>query len=260
MIKSDLMAGPTRFIIRLWVALNLFSLIPPACADVRVFVQGSNGLAFVNYQSSGGEVVRAFALDVTVDRGQILGVTNYFRGPCTATAQGYGIFPASFRDNVTVVSGSNANWSVPAYSPLAVVADNPAGTLPGLNSAGVTLEFAALWDASIAAAFPPSQGTLCALQLSQTATVSIAANASRGAILASPTELPLTTHFTGALVGPAITGATATNGVVTVVFQGGELETAPTVSGPWTGTGMRNGAYTETPGTNVERFFRVRYH
>src|ERR1035441_395175 len=100
--------------------------------EVRVFVQDTNGLANINSQCPAGEVVRSFALDVTVDQGQILGITNYFRGPSTATAQGYGIFPASFRDIIPVISGSNADWSITSYSPLAVVADNPAGTLSGL--------------------------------------------------------------------------------------------------------------------------------
>src|ERR1035437_3514753 len=96
---------------------SLLLLALSASANVLVFVQATNGLAGINYNCTAGEVVRAFALDVTVDQGQILGITNYFRGPCTAAAQGYGIFPASFRDKITVSSGSNANWSVSGYSP-----------------------------------------------------------------------------------------------------------------------------------------------
>src|SRR5215472_12691178 len=111
--------GMKYSLLRLTFLLASFS----AQGTVRVFVQGTNGLANINYQCTAGEVVRAFALDVTVDSGQIIGVTNYFRGPSTATAQGYGIFPASFRDSVTVSSGTNANWSIPQYTPLAAVAD-----------------------------------------------------------------------------------------------------------------------------------------
>jgi hypothetical protein len=197
---------------------------------------------------------------VTVDQGQIIGVTNYFRGFSTAAAAGYGIFPASFRDYVTVSSGSNANWNATGYSPLAVAADAPAGTLTGLNSSGVTLEFGALWDPTVPAAAPPASGTLCALQLSQTANVSLAANTSRGGIVASPPDVSITPLFIGALVGPAITSAQAVSGVVTVLFQGGELESAPEATGPWTGTGNTSGAYTETNGTYQARFFRVHYH
>jgi len=244
----------------LLLLIGLFLPALVARASVQVFVQTTNGLACIRYQCTGGEVVRSFALDVTVDRGQILGITNYFRGPCTATAQGYGIFPAAVRDQLTVSSGSNANWSVTGYSPLAVVADNPGATLAGLNSSGVTLEFCALWDSAVPAAFPPASGMLCALQLSQTAIVTVTTNAARGGIVAAPRDVPINAQFTGALVGPAITQATASHGVMTILFQGGELETAPRLTGAWTGTGNTNGVYAEAIGTNTTKFFRVHNH
>ena len=240
--------------------LLLLFVLCPLRGAVVVFVQATNGLANINYTCTAGETVRSFALDVSVDRGQIVGVTNYFCGLSTAAATGYGIFPASFRDNVTVSSGSNANWSASGYGPLAVVADDPAGTLPGLNSSGVTLEFGALWDPTTPASIPPASGTLCALQLSQAANVSIVANASRGGIIASPSDVSISPQFIGTLVGPAITSAQTVNGVVTVQFQGGELESAPAVNGPWTGTGNTSGAYTETNGVFPANFFRVHYH
>jgi hypothetical protein len=248
---------------RMKTMLLLLSLLPPglsAKASVQVSVQATNGMAYINYKCTAGEVVRAFALDVAVDRGLIMGITNYFRGPCTTTTQGYGIFPASFRDNVTVSSGSNANWSVSGYSPLAVPADNPGGTLPGLNSSGVTLELGALWDSTLSSAIPPSSGTLCALRISQTANVSVAANPARGGIVAAPGDVVITPQFTGALVGPAVTQTTLMNGVVTISFQGGELESAPALTGPWTGTGNTSGSYSETPDGAGAKFFRVHNH
>jgi len=235
-------------------------LAASACATVHVYVLDTNGMASINYECTAGEVVRAFALDVTVDQGQILGISDYFRGPSTAAAKGYGIFPSSFRDNVTVSSGTNANWNTNGYSPLAVVADNPEGTLPGLNSSGVTLEFGALWDPAVPAAIPPSRGTLCSLQISQTANVTVGANLSRGGIISAPPDIPITPQFDGWLVGPAITSATLVNGVLTILFQGGELESAPAVAGPWTGTGNRTGNYAEALGTSPSRFYRVHNH
>ena len=227
---------------------------------MQVFVQQTNGLATINYQCTAGEVVRSFALDVTVDTGQILGVTNYFRGLSTAAARGYGVFLASFRDNVTVSSSTNADWSSAAYSPLAVPADNPGGTLPGLNSSGVTLEFGAIWDPTVAAAAPPPSGMLCALVLSQTAHVTVGPNAARGGLVPSPPDLVITSQFTGALIGPAILGATLNSGQITVRFQSGELERAPAVTGPWTGTGNTSGTYTEAINGTPARFFRVHFH
>jgi hypothetical protein len=245
---------------RLLLLMGVWSLVPGARGDVQVYVQGTNGVANLNYRCTAGEVIRAFALDVRVDNGQIVGVTNFFRGLSTATAQGYGVFPASFRDNIAVTSGTNANWNVGGYSPLAVVADNPAGTLPGLNSSGVTLELGAIWDPTIPAALPPASGTLCSLQLSQTAHVTVAPNLSRGGIIASPPDLVITSQFSGALVGPAITSTSFASGVITILFQSGELESSPAVDGPWTGTGNTSGTYTETLGPSPATFYRVHYH
>ncbi len=239
---------------------SLVLLLYSARATVQVFVLQTNGLATINYQCTAGEVVRSFALDVTIDSGQILGITNYFRGISTAAARGYGVFPASFRDNVTVLSGTNADWTPAAYSPLAVPADNPGGTWPGLGSAGVTLEFGAIWDPTIAAAAPPSTGTLCALILSQTARVTVGPNAARGGIVPSPPDLNITPVFSGALVGPAILSAAVSNGQMTVLFQSGEIETAPSAAGPWTGTGNSSGNYTEVIDRIPAKFFRVHLH
>jgi hypothetical protein len=240
--------------------LALLLLAHPTLGAVRIFVQDTNGLASICYQCNAGEVVRAFALDVSVDRGQVIGVTNYFRGMSTAAAQGYGIFPASLRDRVTVSSGTNANWTTNGYSPLAVAADSPAGTLPGLNSSGVTLEFGALWDPTVPAAIPPASGMLCALVLSQAANVTIAPNAARGGLIPAPLDVTLIPQFAGALVGPAILNTTLVNGLLTVLFQSGELEAAPSITGPWTGTGNTSGTYTETLGPQPMKFYRVHKH
>src|SRR5882762_11210268 len=114
-------------------------LIVASCpASVRVFIQDVNGAAWIKYQCTAGEVVRAFALDVRVDQGVIFRVSDFLVGVSKPGAQGYGIFPASFRDHATVNSGTNVVFDPTQYTPLAVVADNPGGTLPGLNSSGVT--------------------------------------------------------------------------------------------------------------------------
>ena len=133
-----------------------------ANAEVHVFVQETNGIAFIKYECTAGEVVRAFALDVSVDRGQIIGISDFFTGPNSAIARGYGIFPSSFRDHVapTVTSGTNANWSVADYNPLAAVEDAPTDTLAGLGSNGVTLEFASLWDSNLPQTAPAQNSTL----------------------------------------------------------------------------------------------------
>jgi hypothetical protein len=170
-------------------------------AEVRVYVEDAGGVAWIKYECTAGEVIRSFALDISVDRGQITGISDFFTGTCSASARGYGIFPASFRDHITVSSGSSANWSVSGYDPLAVVADAPADTLGGLGTSGVTLELGALWDPALPATAPPASGTLCALHLSQGAYVRVAANASRGGVVASPDGNVVAPTFAAAAVG-----------------------------------------------------------
>jgi hypothetical protein len=243
------------------VASLLFLLVAcSAPAVVNVFIQDSNSVAWVKYQCTAGEIVRAFALDVTVDKGRILAISDFLRGPSTAGNTGYGIFPASFRDHLTVGPGNSVNWNVAEYTPLAVPGDHPGGTQAGLGSSGVTLEFGGLWEPATPAAIPGTAGTLCSLTISEQATVSVSANAARGGVVSTNPAVVLSPTFTSAVVHPplpTLTGFSVTNGVVRVTFSWGELQTAGSISGPWTGTGNTNGLFTELTGSS-NKFYRVR--
>jgi hypothetical protein len=229
-----------------------------ARSEVRVSVLDVNGVAWLTYECTAGEVVRAFALDVSVDRGQIVGVSGFLRGESKAGATGYGIFPASFRDHIVVNSATNIDWNSADYTPLALVTDSPGDTLPGLNSSGVTLELGGLWNPNDAAAVPAARGLLCTLQLNQAANVSVAANISRGGIVGAFAGVAIEPVFIGGLVGPAITSATVQDGMMTVIYKGGELQTAPSVSGPWSDTGDSSGRYLDPVVTGQMKFYRVR--
>jgi hypothetical protein len=233
-----------------------------AQAAVQVFVQATNGVAWLKYQSTAGEVVRAFALDVSVDNGVIFTVSDFFVGPSQSAARGYGIFPASFRDHATVTSGTNVTYDLTQYSPVAVAADNPGGTLPGLNSNGVTLELGALWDPTVPAAVPGPAGTLCSIHLSRSANVSVAANNARGGIVLSPPDIVTPVQFIGSFVDAdaVITSANLVNGVLTLTFKAGVLEWAPSLEGPWTSTGNGSGSYTEIIASSGARFYRVHHN
>lgn len=239
--------------------LSLCLLATSARSDVRVFVEEVNGQAWLRYECTAGEIVRAFALDVSVDQGQIVGVSDFFVGESTAQAQGYGFFPASFRDHITLEQGGTVDWEISGYTPLASVADNPNDTLPGLGSSGVTLELGGLWDSTVTGAIPGPTGTLCALQLSEGATVSVSANASRGGVVSVEPDRILATSFSGAFVQPPeITGLSLSESEMRIRFIGGELETAPTLEGPWSATGDASGEYIAVLGAEGKRFYRVR--
>lgn len=240
--------------------LSACLLSASAMADVQVFVEDRNGSAAVRYHCTAGEVVRSFALDVRVSQGAIVGITNFFRGESRPEARGYGIFPAAFRDHIAVGSGTNVNWETSGYTPLAVVTDRPEDTLPGLGSSGVTLEFGALWNPADAASIPSPTGTLCVLYLSEPAELTVAANGSRGGVLSATAGMTLNPVFTVASVDPSpvITNLSLADGVITISFRGGELESAPAVTGPWIGAGNTSGVYTNAVLEAPARFFRVR--
>jgi hypothetical protein len=231
-----------------------------ATASVRVYVQDINGVAWLKYQCTAGEIVRAFAIDVTVDQGVIFAVSDFKVGVSKVGSVGYGIFPASFRDHVTINSGTNVTYDLTQYSPAAVPADFPGDTKGGLGTSGITLELGALWDPAVPAAIPGTNGTLCALHLSRAANVTVAANVSRGSLVASPPDVILSTIFNGSFVDAdaVITSATVTNKVLYLTFKGGELETATNLTGIWLGTGNTNGAYSEAI-ADGPKFFRVHH-
>jgi hypothetical protein len=195
---------------RITILLTLLMLTASANAAVKITVEDVNGLVAIQYECTAGEVVRAFALDVKVDAGTIDGISGFFAGECTLEKQGYGIFPASLRDNIEIdATGEVVSWDVEGYNPLAKLEDCPEGTLAGLGTGGVTLELGGLWAADNPALVPASKGTLCLLQISAAANVTVTPNVCRrGIVLAQPeimvVEAP---EITGALVDPANAGA-----------------------------------------------------
>lgn len=231
-----------------------------ARAEVRVWVENRAGEACVRYRCTAGEVVRAFALDVVVDRGSIHGISEFFTGPCTAEARGYGIFPASFRQFATVQSGDVVTWDNDNYTPLANRADAPAQTQPGLGSAGVTIELAALWNLTDPVSQPEPEGKLCVLRLSEPARVSIGANVARGGVVSTNPGEVLGVNFSGTFVGasgPRVTGVNLNADTIRITFEGGELAKAAELGGPWEPTGNTSGQYSESIAGSNAKFYRV---
>lgn len=177
-----------------------------ASAAVRIIVEDVGGMVAIKYQTD-GEVVRAFALDVTVDQGVIEDVNGFHRGesmPSDAPDPNtyYGIFPSAFAAAIDVNedTGEVVDWNVADYTPLADPCNAPDDTLPGLGSNGVTLEFGALYspptDDSPNA--PGPNGLLCLLKISEAATVSIVPNIIRGGIVLTDPTMPADVNLDGA--------------------------------------------------------------
>ena len=100
------------------------------------------------------QLVRAFALDVTVTGGTIVGIADYKVGDDN---HGYGIFPANFSRYITVnpTTGEVESWDDPNYT-LVAPPDTP-GALGGLGTNGITIEMGSLYDANA----PAKTGVLC---------------------------------------------------------------------------------------------------
>jgi len=162
----------------------------------------------------------------SVGRGEIIGISNYFTGLSTAAAQGYGVFSGFVSRSRHGFFWQYATWNTVGYSPLAVPADAPVEPCLDLVSSGVTLEIRRDLGSNFPSSHAATNGTLCSLQLSQPANVSVTANAIRSGIILSPSDAAVTLAFAGAMVGPAINRISCTNGMVTLLFQDGELETA----------------------------------
>lgn len=178
---------------RLSVLLAVLLCISPAMAAVRIIVEPEEGeTAAIRYETD-GEIVRAFALDITVDAGTITGISDFIRGESTTENPGYGIFPANFGRYITVdhETGEVAAWDINHYTPVADPCDPAA--LGGIGTDGITIEMGSLYyppdDNSPNA--PGDSGLLFRLAFSTQANVSVALNELRGGIvLTDPTIEP----------------------------------------------------------------------
>jgi hypothetical protein len=168
------------------LTLAVLLLATPALAAVRIIVEADDDCGAVIKYETDGEMVRAFALDVTIDSGQTIeAISDFLKGESTAAAPGFGIFPANFGDYIEVDAdtGEVTTWDVNEYTPLAD--PNDPGALDGLGSSGVTIEMGALYypadDTSPNA--PPTSGTLCKLEVSGQCNVTVTENAIRGGVV-----------------------------------------------------------------------------
>lgn len=120
---------------------------------------GNHTVGLYYDSSHESSLVRAFAMIVTLNKGVITGVGNYYQGQ----GPGYGIYPATIIINP--VDGEVTSWG----SPIANSGDP--GAVGGIGHNSITLEFGSLYvDASQA---PPEIGRLCTFTVSEDCSVSL---------------------------------------------------------------------------------------
>ena len=159
--------------------LTVLLLAAPAMAVVNInAVQSSTDpcQVYITYSNTEDSNVRAFALDIWVDDGNILNIADYNKGECNSTVQGYGIFMGTI---VIDAAGVVTNDGIP----IAELADLPSDTLGGLDSNGVTTEMGSLYEAGVVSG-PKQTGTLGKLILSKVpCNMTIRTNVSRAGIV-----------------------------------------------------------------------------
>jgi hypothetical protein len=161
---------------KLMLIVAAIAIAAPALATVDIGVSDlGGGQAAITYTCTAGEAVRAFALDITVDTGTIDAVSGFKTGESVSGSLGYGIFPGNFRD---YINPATPNWGDPNYTPIAPSGDPDA--LGGLGTGGVTIELGSLY---VDANAPAASGTLCILDISDTALMCVTLNTSRGGVV-----------------------------------------------------------------------------
>jgi hypothetical protein len=156
--------------------LVVFMVAAPVLAEVAVTATDEGeGVVAIAYTSDVN--VSAFALDITVTDGNIVGISDYFAGDCNATEKGYGIFPGNFKRYINPV---NPWWEDSRYTPVGYVDDYPGDTQPGLGSNGITVEMGALYEPGNQ---PALSGTLCKVTVNKNATLCVTANEIRGKVV-----------------------------------------------------------------------------
>ena len=155
------------------LALVVLMFTAPAFAAVTIScVDEGGGIVAIKYSVSGeASRVRAFALELSVDQGAILNITDFNVGECNSLKKGYGIFMGSIKiDEQGDVTDYN-NPVAPLDAP-----DDPCQ----LGSDKITVEMGSLYEDSN---FPADNGTLFKIKVCIDCNVSVDTNVLRGGVI-----------------------------------------------------------------------------
>jgi len=153
------------------VAVLVFAA--PALAAVDITCTAVGDEIIVEYNASGEpNLVRAFALDITVDGDAVIESMSDFNAD-------YYIYPGS----IVILDGEVNDYGSPICDPVQY-----AGTLPGLDSNGVSIEMGSLYVGE--ANDPDASGVLFKFKVDRGCTVTIDENAIRGGVVLEDGSTP----------------------------------------------------------------------
>ena len=222
----------------------------PAMAAVNFTAVPEAGAAAIYYDATGeGELVRAFALDITVDSGAtITAITDYKEGVSVSGDKGYGIFPGSIDINE---AGEVNDVGTPIADPCQL----PSDTLGGLGTGGITIEMGSLYAEAVNA--PDPCGLLCKVEVDVDCNLTIAENVSRGKVVMegggqATTNLPIVVfvmpgHPDFTIAGNVASGAEPIKDLEGVTMNGLPGDPVTDIYGDYTATVTVGWSGTVTP-------------
>lgn len=172
---------------KMLAVLVVMLVATPAMAAVNITCTHEGaGVVRIDYDAQTEvELVRAVALDITVDDGTIVGISDY-----PTDGSNYGIYPGS----IEIVDGNVVDYNDPVAP-----SDDP-GAKGGIDTAEITIEMGSLYEQG--GTPPPTSGTLCKISVDSPCgcTVSVALNDTRGGIVLEDASTPGTVNLGTCLV------------------------------------------------------------
>lgn len=163
----------------------------PVWADtVNIDVNDEGGGTIsIEYSVSDANLVRAFALNITVDNGAVIeSISDYVTGECNAVAKGYGIFPGGI---VIDSNGDPSDYNTPVAPPDAP--DSPGQ----LGSGSIVIEMGSLYTGANS---PGTSGRLAKLKITGIDDCNLcisSVNTLRGGIVMEDTSITGTPNLPG---------------------------------------------------------------
>jgi len=171
-----------KFMKKMIVVLAVLLMAVPAMAAVTITATqvGETNEVVVGYSLTGADLIRSFALDITVDNGAaITKIDKYFdKGECATGSTGYGICMGSMVFNA---DSSVKSYGTPYCDPSIYATGT---TQPGFGTAGITVEMASLYQYVTPSIAPGITGTLLSVYVNKLpCKLTINPNATRSGIV-----------------------------------------------------------------------------
>jgi len=180
---------------RILLIVAMLLIASPAMAAITITatqeaVVDGNAVVRVDYSddgTAGSTKVRGISFDLMVNVGTFADINSFKRGDSNTAEKGYGIFPGKFRD---VINPGDACFAVSGYNPICPNSFSDA-TETGLGKNKIIVEMGSLYVGD--ANKPDASGTLFRTKVTESCTMTFAANTVRGNVQENGSAAAITT-------------------------------------------------------------------